>query len=444
MTAVSKPPLPPADINPPAAAPTPLKSRALRPRSSSPAKGTTPSFLRRWNVVLLALVAAFAVVGSAASLVMRSASETTANNTAPALIGIQSLFASVAEANTASTAAFLAQRTDSTDRVNRNLYYDAIRRASEQTEEVSAIFGDDPAAHRALKNTGISLNTYSGQIEAARVANANDLPGADEQLRQALSVVQNDVGQSVATVNARGQLHLDEERNTGLILTILAIILGVITVLALLRAQIGLLQRTNRILNPLLVLATALILIVLGYLIIGPATRSRALDDAASGGLTAIETTSDIQTAAFELQSELSLRLLEEDRADLTSLFAQVDADLDRLANGADSDRERAAAETLRIRWVRYQNVARSIEDQADRGDLDAAIEQFRGEGLAAFNGLNTAIESVLSDNRTQFISGVDRAASAVGTTPFLTIILPVLAALAILLAIQRRLGEYR
>ena len=50
----------------------------------------------------------------------------------------------------------------------------------------------------------------------------------------------------------------------------------------------------------------------------------------------------------------------------------------------------------------------------------------------------------MLSDNRSQFIAGVSEAADAVGTTPFLTIILPVLAALAILLAIQRRLGEYR
>jgi hypothetical protein len=61
-------------------------------------------------VILLAMVAGFAVVGSAASLIMGSASTSTADNTAPALIGTQDLFDSVSDANTRSTAALLATR----------------------------------------------------------------------------------------------------------------------------------------------------------------------------------------------------------------------------------------------------------------------------------------------------------------------------------------------
>jgi hypothetical protein len=84
------------------------------------------------------------------------------------------------------------------------------------------------------------------------------------------------------------------------------------------------------------------------------------------------------------------------------------------------------------------------IQAEVDAGRRSEAVTLFQGEGLAAFNGLNTAVESVLSDNRDQFLDGVDDASRAVGITPYLTIVLPVLAALAILLAIQRRLGEYR
>jgi phage host-nuclease inhibitor protein Gam len=382
---------------------------------------------------------------------MRSASSAAAGNTAPALIGVQDLFASVAEANTAATAAFLAtSATGTEDRINRNLYQDAIRRASEQAEEVSAIIGSDDDAHRALKDINVALNTYSGQIEAARIANINGLPEADEQLRRALRLVQDDVGTSVATVTERGRSKLAEERTTGRFLTWIAIGLGVVTLAALLRVQVALLARTNRIVNPLLVVATMLIATVVGYLVVGPAVRAQSLDSASTGGYDAIATTSAIQTAAFELQSQLSLKILEGADDDLEPLYDEVAANIARLEAGADSDREEAAARALQIRWERYETAARGIEARAEAGPAtqsgtrDQAVELFQGDGLSAFNGLNTAVESALSDNRSQFLTGVARASDAVSTTPYLTIILPVLAALAIMLAIQRRLGEYR
>ncbi len=445
MSAVQQPPLPPPEIVAPAAAATELKARGFQ-RPVAPIRSTsTPGFLRRWNVILLALVAAFAVVGSIASLVMRSASQTTANNTAPALIGIQDLFASVAEANTAATAAYLSTSTSGTeDRVNRNLYQDAIRRATAQAEEVSAIIGADETTHDALKQIGISLNEYSGRIEAARVSNENGLPDADSRLRQALQVVQDDVGQAVNTVNARGQTQLATERDDGRILTWVAIVLGGATLVALLVVQYGLLQRTNRIFNPLLVVATILIATVVGYLVVGPVARGQTLDNASTGGYDAIVTTSQIQTAAFDLQSKLSLQLLEGADEDLEPLFTEVNQNILTLIDGADSAREVQVAIALEARWGRYEEAARSISSRSNRGDSAGAVELFQGQGLSTFNGLNTAIESALSDNRTQFLDGSIEASNAVGNTPYLTIILPVLAALFIMLAIQRRLGEYR
>ena len=445
MSAVQQPPLPPPEAIAPGVAATELRSRSAQGPIYAPSSRGTPAFLRQWNVILLALVAAFAVVGSVASLIMRSASETTANNTAPALIGVQDLFASLAEANTAATAAFLStQSTGTEDRGSRNLYEDAIQRASAQTEEVSAIFGPDEAAHDALKEIGVSLNTYSGQVESARVSNANGLPGAETQLRQALGLVQNDVGSAVTTVTDRGQDQLATERASGRLLTWIAIGLGVLTLLALLRVQAGLLQRTNRILNPLLVVATLLIATVLGYLVVGPIVRGSNLDEASTGGYDAIAKTSEIQTAAFDLQSELSLKLLNGSSTDLNPLFDTTGTKIGEMSGIVDSVREEAAVTTLEVRWERYRMTARDIEALAEAGDQGAAVALFQGEGLSTFNGLNTAIESVLSDNRSQFISGVDTASTAVSYTPFLSIIGPFLAALLIIWAIQRRLGEYR
>lgn len=445
MAAATQPPLPPPEVRAPAAAPLALRRSRTSHLANTGPEVSTPAFLRAWNVILLILIAAFAVVGSVAALIMQSASETTAGNTAPALIGVQDLFASVAEANTAATADFLSTRsTGSGDRVNRNLYLDAMRRASEQSEEVSSIIGDDETAHRALKDLNIALNAYTGRIESARVANTSQLTGADADLQAALNLVSEEIAPAVSTVTAEGQAELESERTTGRLLTWTAIAIGIITMLALLWVQRGLLKRTNRILNPLMVLATLLLAVALGLLIVGPIIRAQALDNASTGGYEAIAATSEIQTSAFDLQSQLILRLVAGQDRDLDPLIADVETKVDGIAGGADSPRETAAAEALRVRWERYLDAVLAIDTLADGDDTTAAVERYRSDGLSSFNGFNTAIESVLSDNRSQFSEGVDRAAGIVRWTPLVTIILPVLAALLVLFAIQRRLGEYR
>ncbi len=399
-------------------------------------------------MILLVSLGAFAVVASVAGLVVRSASDTTANNTAPALVGVQDLFASVAEANAAATAAFLAsEATGVEDRADRNLYLEALGRAAAQTEEVSATIGSDGSAHEALQDINESLVAYAGRVEVARIESLNDLPGAERDLRLALELVQGDVETAVDTVTLRGQAQLDSERDSGQTLTWIAMATGVLTLIGLLWVQYQLLRRTNRILNPLLVLATLLVGGVVGYLYLGSTARNQLLDEASTGGYDAIDTTSDIQTSVFELQSQLSLKILDRDQVDAELRYDDVEAGIANLIAGAaadDSDRELAAATTVQIRWSNYRAVAEEIESALDAGDSQRAIELYQGEGQASFNGINTAIESALLDNRQQFLTGVDQAARAVEFTPFLTIILPVLAALATMLAIQRRLGEYR
>ena len=65
------------------------------------------------------------------------------------------------------------------------------------------------------------------------------------------------------------------------------------------------------------------------------------------------------------------------------------------------------------------------------------------GPGNADFNGFNTSVESVLSDNRTQFLDGVASARDRLNLLRIIGIALPALAAALTFLGFQRRIAEY-
>ena len=223
-------------------------------------------------------------------------------------------------------------------------------------------------------------------------------------------------------------------------------VLGLLAIVQLLRLQVGTFNRSKRVFNVNYLFATALVVVAVVLLAQALLVRAVALRNAESGGYDSIATTSRLQAAAFGVQSELSLRLLGSagaGAADLDQLIAEVEADVAEVAQAADSDRERAAADELAVRWDRYRASVADISALAD-SDPDEAIARFQGPGISTFNGLNTSIESVLSDNRAQFFNGVEGAADSVGYLPIVAIALPLLAVLAIVFGTQRRLEEYQ
>ncbi len=403
--------------------------------------------------VLIAVTGGLGVVGG---FLLQETARTTSASTAPGLIGIQDLFASVAEADAAATAAHLSVSASGVeDRASRNLYLDALRRANEQLTIVAADIGqvvdetDEAAGIRAgLQNIGASLTAYGGSVEAARVANVNDLPTADDQLQEALDVVDREIGPSVAAVTDAARTRYDDEAGRGTTLVGVAIGIGFVTLLVLIWIQYRLAQRVRRVVNVFLALATLAFLGYLGMLANGLVVRQQALSDASDGGYDAITASARMQDATFSLQSQLGFRLLEPGRLDadetVLTLIAEADSSVDAIRLAADSDRELAAAETLAVRWDRYRVVALEVSSLSDRARSDEAVEVFQGEGLSSFNGVNTAIESVLSDNRTQFTDGVAVARSAVERMPWISLALAVLAGVLAFFGFQQRLGDYR
>jgi hypothetical protein len=392
----------------------------------APARSTVATLRLRALATTVAIVG-FAALAIAASLISASATGSVESNTAPSLVGIQDLFASVAESNSAATGAFLSASEGSENRLQRSLYLDALARATGNAEQVASLVGDNEASHVALREILESLTEYSGQIEAARLASEVGDPRAVPQLRDALVRTQAEVASSVDTVTAEMQAQLDDRSSGGRSLTLAAIAAGVVSLIVLLVIQRELYSRTKRLLNPPLILGTLLILLATTLLISSATVREVAVNNALDGGYDSITTTAQIQRAAYALQSESNLALLGNETGDVGTLEARVQLGIEDAVAQADSVRETAAASQLRTRWERY--VATSSSD----ADLQ----------FSSFNGLNTSIESVLSDNKAQFTSGIESAADAVRNLVFYVLGASALALLASLYGIQLRLREY-
>ncbi len=407
--------------------------------------GNSLGWYRLNAVIAVAAIVATAVVATTGAFLMRSATISIQDNTAPSLIAVQGLSASVAEANSNATAAFLSAAEGEEDRQRRVAYLDALRRSAEETEEVAGLIDDDEDRHRDLKDVAVALTSYSGSIEAARAAVLNGDEQAVDNLTTALDLTGSDVADSVARVTDANQERFDDQLTAGMWLTLAGLVLAIATLLLLLWMQRRMLSLSNRLLNPGMVVATLMVLLTVVALTFSFLARQSALVNASDGGYDAIATTSRLQASANDVQTALSLRLLgSSEQVDVEGPFNTLSDDAEAIRAAADSNRERAAAEALIVRLSRYELATNDILFLAGEGDTDAAIDAFRGSGFSSFNGLNTSIESVLSDNRSQFEDGVDGAASAVNLLPLLTLVLPVLAAIGVVFGVQRRLRDYQ
>lgn len=427
------------------------------------ATSTTPGRLRLWSVGAVAALVATALAGILAAAHLRSSTDRLRRNTGPVLVATQQLVASLAEADAAATAAFLAGRDE--DREQRRLYEQALARAHHQIEDVSALLGEDAPTHVALKDISVDVTRYAGLVEAARASNRAGVAGSESYLVDALDLLATGVAADLDNVTTATQARLardEQRRSRG---TAAAVGLAAVAIAILVAAQAVVTRRTRRVLNPPLVAATALVLLAAAWLAVAERRSGGDLDRARRLGYESIALTARIQATGYRAKADETIALITGDagrrasaeRAALELIAAPVtpvlagDARAGRplavsgllaeAARAADSDRERAAVAEMLVRWQRYRDTVDAIRSAPAPA---AARTLAVGPASSAFNGFNFSVESVLGDNRAQFLEGLDAAARRVRGLGAAVGLLPLLAAAAAVAGFQLRIKEYR
>ncbi len=422
-----------------------------RPTVATEGALSTPRRFRIWSLIALAFIVLFGVISSIGAFIMTNSANRIVDNSAPVLIAVQDVQASLAEANSAATAAFLSGAQE--DPQQRRLYEQAINRASSQIEETARLIGDDEGAHDSLKSLTTNLTRYSGLVEASRLANREGLDQAGDLLSEALSLTTNEMRSELDVVSAAARTQLGDDFDAPVVFFGLSLMALLVALAVLVILQIIMMRKTRRLLNLPLLAATILVIAAFGWMLVGVFNNDVEYSAATEGGSDQIELISQIQSTAYDFNTAQSLSLISGERfdqfdQDLAAERLEVNADrlslFSAVQNGADSNREQAAANEMIVRWQRYRTESALVAELVDAGDDEAARQIAQGPAATAFVGFNTAVESVLLDNREQFTAGVDQARKSYDWLQYGMVVLPLLAALAALWGFQVRINEYR
>lgn len=448
-------PAPPS--TPPSTALVPIAEAPATPAAASRARRfqNTPGRLRLFAIIVTALIALAGLAAFALASQVTSNTDRIDESTGPVLISTQQMLSSLAEADAAATSVFRSGLNE--DREQRQLYIDALERATAEHETVARLVGDDPVSHESLQRISSLLVTYSGVIENARLANRQGLPSADAQLSSAISIVRDGITPEVERITTRAQERLDtESSNDTFLLAIGALLLAALVVVI---ALLYLARRFRRLLNLPLVAALIVLVVLAGWLAVSFGSQRSALTDARTQGYESIRLTAEIQSNAFRYKANDATETFSDAEAIALSSEDIVDIDIEGarggvgmtttgllpdLAIAADSARERAAVAEVAERWQRYLDTSRELRAAAAGNDVETANAIATGPGTAAFNGFNTAVESVLAQNQTQFVDAVNEADDLLR---YVRLVIPLATLIAALLAwwgFSQRIRDYQ
>ena len=327
-----------------AAPPAPLWL-ALRKIPAAVRVGSTPAKLGLWLAGLLVVSLAWGAVAAWTVAQHASAAGNVVTVSEPLSLDAEQIYRSLSAADATEAAAFL---TGGLEPLSLRARYQAdITQAARQLEAATAAAGQS-AAGSSLATLSAGLPRYAGLVETARADNRLGLPLGAAYLREASGFMRATLLPAARDLSAQenAQLAAADQQATGLPWAALAVAL--IAALLLVAGQRWLARRTNRILNPGLLVASVAGLVSLVWLVTALTVARTHLDAARDHGSAPVEALARAETAALQAHADESLTLIDRDSFALDSFQADFVSLQKRLGPGPGTLLTDAAATAQR------------------------------------------------------------------------------------------------
>ena len=438
-----------------AAPPAPLWL-ALRKIPAAVRAGSTPAKLGLWLAALLAASLAWGVVAAWTVAEHASAAGNVVTVSEPLSLDAQQIYRSLSAADATEAAAFLSGGLEPLSL--RARYLADITQAARHLEAATAAAGQS-AAGSSLATLSAGLPHYAGLVETARADNRLGLPLGAAYLREASDFMHGTLLPAARDLYAQenAQLAGADQRATGLPWAALAVAL--IAALLLAAGQWWLARRTNRIVNPGLLVASIAVLASLVWLVTALTAARTHLDAARDHGSAPVEALARAETAALQAHADESLTLIDRDpfrddsfEAGFVSLQKMLGpgagtllTDAAAAAQDSQGASQAAAAVGDAPTWYIAHQQVRSL---ADSGRYAGAVHWALGTGPAdsgyLFGVFDTDLTRAIAADQASFRSAAQQGRDDLAFLEVGMIVLSLVMVAGCAWGISRRLAEYR
>jgi len=421
-----------------------------RARRRLPLTGrSTPDRLRRVGALLVLGCVVTAVVAAVSGYERSQAVIEGETRIAALASDAAGLYQSLADADATATSGYVSGRRESPE--GRARYDGDVRRAAERLVHAASLLPEGHPATVPVTTLTTELPVYTGLVETARTYNRSGLPLGQSYLTRASRLMQQTMLPAAAELRALETAELGEAYRKGTALPLAVLLLGLGLLVAVVDLGNGERRRTNRLLNPGLVLGG---LAVLGALVWwGAATvLSGSALDRASGHTAAVTALDDARTAVLKARSNESLVLVARGAGSGDRTFAGLpgpvrgpDGRSGLLGVAEASGADVAAVRTATESWLEAHEEVRELDDS---GRYPEAVESVIGTDPDTSGGrfaeLDEALAQVIAVERAAIVADVTDARIAQSLLAVAPPALLLLAGLGIALGVAQRAGEYR
>jgi hypothetical protein len=417
---------------------------------------TTPSKLRLLSVALVLLSLAWGALAGWTVSQHSSAASAVVRADQPLALAAQQMYQSISDADVTATTAFLSGPRPPLATLRR-YRSDIANAASELTALNSAAAGNGQLT-AALGSISDGLSAYAGYVAQAQAEYALGYPLTGGSFMQVASeqahLVLLPAAKTIYTLQDDA-LRSAGGQATAVLPVIAAVVLAVITGIALFRAQRWLTRRTHRVFNMGLLAASAALIVSAGWLAVvftvARADLTRGIDHGSSPASTLAQASIDVQQARgdeiLNLISRTGATSFEQDYRTVRARIGPGQGSLLTTAASASQGQaagQVAAAARDAVSWY-------AANDQVYRLDLTAAyaaetrlaIGTGAGGSAAGFAKLENDIGAAMAADTATFRGSASAGASAYGPLEAAVIAAAVLMALGCALGIGRRIAEY-
>ncbi|GBE65450.1 hypothetical protein MFM001_19120 [Mycobacterium sp. MFM001] len=409
---------------------------------------TTPGRILSIGVILAILGGLSAFATSTTINQRQQALTTVLNHTEPLSFAAGRLYTTLSVADAAAATAFIAQAEPRTVRAR---YEQAITDAAVAVTRASSGLTDEPLV-QLLGRINAELAVYTGLIEIARTNNRAGNPVGSSYLSEASALMQSRILPDAQQLYRQTSERVDSETTASTQIPAPVILVVVTTVIFGAFAHRWLARRTNRRINPGLVVGALAILIMVVWVGTALAISTSASRSAKNTAAESLKTVTNLSITAQQARADETLSLIRrgDEEVRQQSFYQRIDAmhsQLDEyLSRGDAVDKtDLHDADQLLARWRRAND---RINAYISVGNYQAATQVALGNGeddsSPAFDKLDEALRKTMEQSRNQLRSDILNARQGLSGATVGGVVLSLGAAIAVALGLWPRLNEYR